>query len=251
MSRQSFLKRVKEAAARGAAHRVHCRELSPDAGYVGAGEDLCASLAAEVNEVGGHAHLAADEAAARDCLRRLLKESGARHALVWRHELLDRVGTKRLCKKSSIAVDDVDSLARLDEGERRAKMLAADVGITSCDLAAAETGTLFLCASPGRERVTSLLPPIHIAVVERDQIVPDLIDAFDRLAETFADGLPSNVSLITGPSKTGDIELQLTTGVHGPGEWHVVIIERPAEAASETPQASSRRLGGWLSFWSR
>jgi L-lactate dehydrogenase complex protein LldG len=100
-------------------------------------------------------------------------------------------------------------------------LLACDVGITSCDWAIAETGTLMMCAGPGHERVASLLPPMHVAVVERQQIVPDLIDAFATLNATT---LPSNVTLITGPSKTGDIELQLTTGVHGPGKWRVIVV---------------------------
>ena len=73
--------------------------------------------------------------------------------------------------------------------------------------------------------MASLTPPVHIAIVERVQIVPDLIDAFERLAGRGLDALPSNVTLITGPSKTGDIELQLTTGVHGPGKWRVIVIE--------------------------
>jgi len=91
-------------------------------------------------------------------------------------------------------------------------------------LAIAETGTLLMCARPGQERVASLTPPMHIAIVERRQIVPDLIDAFDWLAGRGLENLPSNVTLITGPSKTGDIELQLTTGVHGPGKWRVVVV---------------------------
>ena len=70
----------------------------------------------------------------------------------------------------------------------------------------------------------SLLPPMHIAVVERRQIVPDLFDAFQFLAAGGLDNLPSNITWITGPSKTGDIELQLTTGVHGPGKWRVIIV---------------------------
>ena len=76
---------------------------------------------------------------------------------------------------------------------------------------------------PGDERVASLLPPVHVAIVERQQIVADLIDAFSALTRG-KEELPSNVVLITGPSKTGDIELQLTTGVHGPGTWHVIVV---------------------------
>jgi L-lactate dehydrogenase complex protein LldG len=62
---------------------------------------------------------------------------------------------------------------------------------------------------------------MHIAIVQQEQIVPDLIDAFSMLGKG---PLPCNVTFITGPSKTGDIELQLTTGVHGPGKWRVIVI---------------------------
>ena len=81
-----------------------------------------------------------------------------------------------------------------------------------------------MCSQPGQERVASLVPPLHIALVERRQIVPDLIDAFGLLHRRGLASLPSNVTFITGPSKTGDIELQLTTGVHGPGKWQVIVI---------------------------
>ena len=83
---------------------------------------------------------------------------------------------------------------------------------------------MLLCSRSGRERVASLLPPVHVAIVERQQIVPDVIDAVAHLSRLETDQLPSNAVLITGPSKTGDIELQLTTGVHGPGQWHVIVI---------------------------
>jgi L-lactate dehydrogenase complex protein LldG len=103
-------------------------------------------------------------------------------------------------------------------------MFAAEIGITSCTHAVAETGTLAMCSGPGSERLASLLPPVHIAVVHREQILPDLFDLFARLEADGLQNLSSNVSLITGPSKTGDLELRLTTGVHGPGKWHVILI---------------------------
>jgi L-lactate dehydrogenase complex protein LldG len=108
-------------------------------------------------------------------------------------------------------------------------MLGCDIGLTSCDCAIAETGTLMVCSRPGQERVASLLPPYYVTIVERQQIVADLIDAFRALEGSVfrvqGSGLPSNVTFITGPSKTGDIELQLTTGVHGPGRWRVIIVK--------------------------
>jgi L-lactate dehydrogenase complex protein LldG len=79
-----------------------------------------------------------------------------------------------------------------------------------------------LLARPDQPRSSSLLPAVHVAVAEQTQIVPDLFDLFERLAERGAQ--PSSAIIITGPSKTGDIELKLVTGVHGPGELHVVVI---------------------------
>ena len=73
-------------------------------------------------------------------------------------------------------------------------------------------------------RSLSLLPPLHIAVAHQSQILPDLFDLFETPLWTERGGLPSCLSLITGPSKTGDIELRLVTGVHGPGEVHVILI---------------------------
>ncbi|HEX4148194.1 MAG TPA: LUD domain-containing protein, partial [Pirellulales bacterium] len=65
-------------------------------------------------------------------------------------------------------------------------------------------------------------PPRHVAIIEARQIVADLFALF---ALYQPQELPSNLTLITGPSKTGDIELELTTGVHGPAQWHVIIIQ--------------------------
>jgi L-lactate utilization protein LutC len=101
---------------------------------------------------------------------------------------------------------------------------AADLGITSVDFAIAETGSLALFSQASQGRVVSLLPPRALAIVEPGQILPDLFDLFTQLESRKAE-LPSNMVLVTGPSKTGDIELKLTTGVHGPGEVYLLVVE--------------------------
>jgi L-lactate dehydrogenase complex protein LldG len=222
--REPLLQRVRQAAEQGRQYRVHLQPIAEDIGYVGAGGDLCERLAAEVIAVGGEAVVVRDITAARQELRQLLAEDGAKSAICWQHELLERLEFAKLLASIGVATLDFGWLANMTADEQRKALLACDVGITSCDCAIAETGTLMMCSGPGQERVASLLPPKHIAIVERRQIVPDLIDAFQRLAEKGVEALPSNVTFITGPSKTGDIELQLTTGVHGPGKWHVIII---------------------------
>jgi L-lactate utilization protein LutC len=138
--------------------------------------------------------------------------------------LLERLGLDALLHARGIEPLDYDALAALDEQARRTKLFACDLGITSATWAIAETGTLVMAARPGRERLASLLPPRHVAIIEASQILPDLFDFFAAAANEGLEHLASNVTFITGPSKTGDLELRLVTGVHGPGEWHVIIV---------------------------
>ncbi|MCE9528675.1 MAG: lactate utilization protein [Planctomycetales bacterium] len=224
MSRESFLSRVRQAAQAGQAYRVHLKPVPPEVGYVGAAGDLCDKMAAEVDAVGGRAFRVPDLLAARELLATLLEEASAKSALCWEHDLLTRLGLAEFLQSRSVVRHSYESLSRLDFPAQRSAMLACDIGISSVDCAIAETGTLMVCSRPGQERVASLLPIMHVAIVERQQIVPDLIDAFGILHERGLDKLPSNTTLITGPSKTGDIELQLTTGVHGPKHWRVILV---------------------------
>ena len=100
-------------------------------------------------------------------------------------------------------------------------MKQREIRIATGPVRIAETGSVAVRARPEEPRSLSLLPPVHVVVADRSQLVPDLFDLFAALASA---GLPSGLALITGPSKTGDIELRLVTGVHGPGEVHVVLI---------------------------
>jgi L-lactate dehydrogenase complex protein LldG len=100
------------------------------------------------------------------------------------------------------------------------------VGVTGSDFALADSGTLVLLSSPGQGRSASLLPPVHVAILPASRILPDLPALLTTLPRTPADALKrgSVVTLVTGTSKTADIELTLVRGVHGPGELHVILI---------------------------
>ena len=107
--------------------------------------------------------------------------------------------------------------------ELRAACATADFGITSADYALADTGTFVMIASPNEARLVSLLPPVHIGVIPANRLLSNLDELFTRVPQP-ADQSSSMV-LITGPSRTADIEQILVRGVHGPGEIYAVIVE--------------------------
>jgi len=223
--RTEFLNRIREQAAKGRAYRV---ALNPDAtaerSYVGSGPDPVASLLAEWTAVGGQGQRVTGVAAAREFIRQFVVQHHIDRAIRWRHPLLDRLELDALLSEANIDHRIWDELASLDVQARWDVAFAADLGITSVDMAVAETGSLVLCSGPEQGRVVSLLPARYLAIVEATQIVPDLCDVFKNL-ESQKHDLPSNVVFVTGPSKTGDIELKLTTGVHGPGNVHLLVME--------------------------
>ncbi len=98
----------------------------------------------------------------------------------------------------------------------------ADVGISGADLAVAETGSLLIGSELGYEPVTAL-PPVHIALIRTDQIVATLERAF-AFCQTELDRAPEDFLLVTGPSRTADIELTPVIGVHGPQELVVIVV---------------------------
>ena len=224
MNRDAFLAPVRDAAAAGRTYRVHTRPFDESVGYCGVSQDLVERFAAEAAAVGGQVRVVSGDDGAREAIAATLAEIRPRSALVWKHALLDRLGVAALLAQAGAEALDVEVLAALPAEERRARMLAADIGITSATHAVAETGSLVMAAERGRERAASLLPPLHLAVIERSQILPDLFDIFDALAARGLDRPLSNVTFITGPSKTGDLEMRLITGVHGPGRWCVIVI---------------------------
>ena len=144
-------------------------------------------------------------------------------------EVLDRTAAFLQEKKcTKVMLSDTNLLLKLGAAEhlgkagltvkRWSEMTADeaydfDAGVTEVDYAVAETGTLVIRHTPAHGRLISLVPFVHVAIVEPRLFLPDLIDLFESLKK---DGTGSGVTLISGPSKTADIEMNTVTGVHGP-----------------------------------
>lgn len=110
-----------------------------------------------------------------------------------------------------------------ERGELKEACAGADIGITSVDYALAATGTFVMLSSQSEARLISLLPPAHIAIFPKSRLLANLDELLSILPRP-ADHTSSMV-LITGPSRTADIESILVRGVHGPGEIYAVIVD--------------------------
>ncbi len=135
----------------------------------------------------------------------------------------------------------------------RDKFFQADIGISGANAVAAATGTLFIIENEGNIRLATSAPPIHIALVGMEKLVPSLSDAFKVSEVTWRYAnytMPSYVSLVSGPSKTGDIEKVTTYGAHGPKELHVIFLDGGRTKLAKYPKLSQAlyclRCGGCL-----
>ncbi len=135
----------------------------------------------------------------------------------------------------------------------RDKFFRADIGISGANVVAAETGTLFIIENEGNIRLATGAPPVHIALVGMEKLVPSLSDAFKVAEVTWRYAnytVPSYVSLVSGPSKTGDIEKVTTYGAHGPKEFHVVFLDGGRTRLAKYPKLMQAlyclRCGGCL-----
>ena len=183
--------------------------------------ELVDLLIGEQKAVGGIGHRATSRDDARRQVIRILKGRGTRRVIRGDTPLLRELDLDAGLEAEGVEV--TVAAAGSDRQSLRDAAFAADVGITAADYGVAESGTLALLAAPGQGRAISLLPPVHIAILDARDIVLELAALFERV---IADGgLPSALTFVTGPSRTGDIEQTLTVGVHGPGELHLIVID--------------------------
>ncbi|HTQ54704.1 MAG TPA: lactate utilization protein [Bryobacteraceae bacterium] len=216
MSREHILHKVRTALGREAGQAigdpppVRLRVPEVDA------EPRVAAMLRAVEALAGKTHRAATAEEARAYVAAVL---GERSAVASNAPFLRECGITDL---PGVVTGFTDAM------ELRAQCAAADVGITSADYALADTGSLAMLSSPAEARLVSLLPPVHIAVVPASRILSGLDELFTVLPHPAEQ--TSSMVLITGPSRTADIEQILVRGVHGPGEIHVVVVASYASA---------------------
>lgn len=112
----------------------------------------------------------------------------------------------------------------IDAGVAIRDLEACEAGVTACEALVAQTGSVLVTSRSSGGRALSVLPPHHIVVATRDQLVPDLSAAFELMRRKYEGGFPSMISFITGPSRTGDIERILVLGAHGPKKLTVLVF---------------------------
>ena len=174
-------------------------------------EELVAMFIRELETAGGHGFVCDEQ---DDLIDRILRLCGERSVLLEEDPSTEPIRSRLLEAGVNVPSD----------------MWDAEVGLAKVDFAVAATGTLVLMAGANRLLGASLLPYMFIALVERSCLLADfdgLIRTLDtRLADSdTGSSRPSTIHLITGPSRTGDVEMQLTMGVHGPPEVYALLYE--------------------------
>jgi len=166
-----------------------------------------------------------DEAASQ--IADLALRFSSERVLAWDAAAFDALGVPGLIDRlTARGVELVSQQVPFNGDARREALAALDpipMGLTGADAGLAESGSIVLSSGPGRGRLASLMVPIHVAVLRCDRMVFSLSDLF-RLRPDLAAMPGSNLVCITGPSRTADIEMTLSRGVHGPREVHVVLL---------------------------
>ncbi len=173
-----------------------------------------------------HLEVAKDTLQVRRFLENLIRENQIQNAVSWSDPVIEKARVKE-----SLEVLGVDFQDRFgDEAGFKRACAQADLGITGVDAIVDETGTLVLRTGPGRDRSVSLLPPIHLALLDGAEKVSTIHDLAGLLSSRKAEDagssrLPSSIHLVTGPSRTADIEFAMVLGAHGPRALYVLALD--------------------------
>src|SRR5688572_10948037 len=179
-------------------------------------EDPPARFIQELEALGGHGEQVESLEEVREYILDLVREREAELIVRWDVEYLDELGADEPLREAGVEVALWRDLPDLREIAAR-----ADFGLSTATWAIAETGSLVLEHGPGRGRSVTLLPSTYVAILPVDRVLRTVPEAIQKYA---GNTLPANVCFHTGPSRSGDIEMSLVVGMHGPGDVHVLLV---------------------------
>jgi len=189
-------------------------------------QDRIALFRERYESLAGKVRFATDPAEAAGLVSRLVSEAGAGRVVLG--SLPADVRAAVIERLSGVELIDAAGL----ETRVASRMDQAEVGVGWAEFAIAFTGTIVEATDNDAVRLASSLPMVHIALLPATEIVMDLEEAAPRLRSIFEENPKGcTVSFISGPSRTGDIEMKLVLGVHGPQASHVIVLG--ASSASE------------------
>jgi len=169
-------------------------------------------------------------AAVADLVRDKDPEWGAKKSVVaWQHPLIENLNLPEALSPQDVTVFFTD-LKETESGNLRQHVIDSYIGITAADFCMADSATMVMRTRPGQARSVSLVPSIHVAVIELNQIIADLKELYALLKwdpQESKEGLTNCMTFISGPSKTADIEATMVHGAHGPRQVHVYVIKTP------------------------
>ena len=175
-------------------------------------DSLLRQFAAALARGTGEAHLVESKTAALEKLRELITVMDIETVAAHREAPLADLGIPE-------AFPELRWFFAGETEDYRTRCAQADLGLTGAEYAFAETGSLVLTSGGDKARITSLLPPVHIALLPESRLLPSIFEwQRNHLTE-----MPANLFFISGPSKTGDIEQAPIVGVHGPKQFIVIV----------------------------
>jgi len=218
-TRQTILSSIREHLA--ASERFD-RQLphSPSAAQRGVGKPAEDDRGAAIIEL----FRGALEAVSADCLIAQTIDEAASAV----QKIIDERKPQRVAVSDATVVKQIVGQLKTEaaflDAPDQAELFDCDLGITSAQWGIAETGTLVLESERERHRLASLVPPVHVAIIQASRIRRTMSEILTLIRNSEV-GLSRAITFITGPSRTSDIELTLAIGVHGPGKLYVIVID--------------------------
>ena len=184
----------------------------------------------ESNCVGGETEICPNIDSVFQFIKSLIRDSGYKNIAVSNHNICV---DNQIIQKLSVDLPEINLFNENNESgdyfqhsSNTHRLAQTDLSITGVDCLIADSGTIILTSKPEASRQISLLPTAHLALASINQIYPNLSTALEYLQSTWAtDHYPTAITLITGPSRTADIEKVLIKGAHGPVRQLALLIE--------------------------